>query len=489
MRFGTLVTLCYAFVSLTLAAPASTAAATSAADLEARWSAFRAAATDHQLYTLLYALPKGGDLHHHASGSNRSEWMWAILTDPTRNGGVTYYTRARFTSPADAIAPSVRFHTVSRHTYDHLPAATRAEYVALTDLTPVEREDWHNAFRLDAPGEGRAEFFGTHWQRMGDINRNPHVRFELLADNLKAYAAENVAYLESMFGVSGCILPDGTALTRDEALVLLRARLAAPDVADLPITVRFLGIVLRFHPRAEAQLAEEYGWIDAHRDLWVGLNLAGIEENNRGHPTRFTTAFRDLRRRYPTLPLAIHAGEMDAPDDHVRQTLLLGATRIGHGLNLLGDPGTLLLLQHSGRVLIETNLISNQLLDYTSDLTRHPFPEFLRTGIPTNLNTDDRGMWDSNLTDEYYTAVTAFNLSWAELVALGRHSLAFAFCDEVTKSRLLADYSARVAAFETAYLAVPPAAALARLATEVRPVTYGYARRNWSIAFSDQTTP
>lgn len=484
MRFGTLVTLCCALVSLAFAAPAS-AAASAAADLEARWSAFRAAATDHQLYAFLYALPKGGDLHQHASGSNRSEWMWAILTDPTRNGGVTYYTRARFTSPADAIAPSVRFHTVSRHTYDHLPAATRAEYVALTDLTPAEREGWHNAFRLDAPGEGRAEFFGTHWQRMGDINRNPHVRFELLADNLKAYAAENVAYLESMFGVSGCILPDGTALTRDEALVLLRARLAAPDVSDLPITVRFLEGILRFHPRAEAQLAEEYAWVNAHRDLWVGLNMAGIEENNRGHPTRFTTAFRDLRRQYPTLPLAIHAGEMDAPDDHIRQTLLLGATRIGHGLNLLGDPDTLLLLQHSGRVLIETNLISNQLLEYTPDLNRHPFPEFLRTGIPTNLNTDDRGMWDSNLTDEYYTAVTAFNLSWAELISLGRHSLTFAFCDETTKNRLLADYAARVAAFETAYLAVPPDAAFARLATEIRPVTYGYARRTWGISFAD----
>ena len=40
-------------------------------------------------------------------------------------------------------------------------------------------------------------------------------------------------------------------------------------------------------------------------------------------------------------------------------------------------------------------------------------------GIPLELPPN----WDSNLTDEYYTAVTAFNLSWNELVSLGRNSL------------------------------------------------------------------
>jgi adenosine deaminase CECR1 len=33
--------------------------------------------------------------------------------------------------------------------------------------------------------------------------------------------------------------------------------------------------------------------------------------------------------------LSIHAGEVDEPNDHVRDTLLLGADRIGHGVNLI----------------------------------------------------------------------------------------------------------------------------------------------------------
>jgi len=170
---------------------------------------------------------------------------------------------------------------------------------------------------------------------------------------------------------------------------------------------------------------------------------------------------------------------MDGPDAHIRDTLLLGATRIGHGVNLIKDPDTLLLLQQSRRVLVEINLISNRLLEYTPDLAVHPFPEYLRTGVPVCLNTDDRGMWDSNLTDEYYTAITTYNLSWDEVVTLGRNSLTYAFVQPDVKARLLADYDRAVAAFEAKY---QPADSLAQLAA-VKPVAYGYAKRTWGLVF------
>jgi adenosine deaminase CECR1 len=108
--------------------------------------------------------------------------------------------------------------------------------------------------------------------------------------------------------------------------------------------------------------------------MWVGLNMAGIEENGYGYPSRFLDTFRRMRARYPTLALSIHAGEMDGPDHHVRDTLLLGATRIGHGVNLIKDPDTLLLLQQTRRVLVEINLISNRLLGYVPDLSHAPVP-------------------------------------------------------------------------------------------------------------------
>ena len=454
------------------------------ADFNVRFEEIKAKATPAQLYAFLYATPKGGDLHNHSGGSELPEWRFAVYTDPARNGGDTFYTRVRFKSPPDAIRPDARFDTVRRYVFDRLPPEVKAEYVPLSELTPDEREGWCDAMRLDAAGEGRHEFFNVIWQRLGGTSRSLPAYTELLVENLKAFGAEGLLYLETQFGVEGMVDNDGNVIPVEQAVDYVRDRLAQPDVVATGMTVRFQRTVLRFAPRAEERLEETYAFVDSHRDLWVAINLAGIEENGFGHPGRFLATFRKLRSRYPTLPLSIHGGEMDGRNEHIRDTLLLGASRIGHGVNLLTDPDTFLLLQHSRRTLIETNLISNRLLEYTPDLAQHPFPEFLRTGVPVCLNTDDRGMWDSNMTDEYFTAVTQFNLSWNELVQLGRNSLAYAFVQPDVKQKLLATYDANIADFEKEYGsdAASLDVALAQLAT-IKPVTYGYAKRTWNLEF------
>ena len=452
------------------------------ADFAGRFDALKARATPAQLYALLSALPKGGDLHNHAAGEDRPEVLYAVATDPARNGGDVIYTRVKFSSPADAIDPTQRFHNIRRHTYESLPPAVQAEYVRLDSLTPAQQAAWCSSLRLDAPGKGRAEFFSVIWPRLGEIDENLPIIAEMIVENLKAFGAEHVAYVETQFTVAFTRDLAGQPIPTEEAVAYMRRRLAQPDVAATGVTVRFQRTILRFTPDAEQRLAEAYAFVDAHRDLWVGLNMAGIEENGHGYPARFLATFRQLRAKYPGLPLSIHAGEMDGNDTHIRDTLLLGATRIGHGCNILKDPDTLLLLQHAQRALIEVNLISNQLLEYTPDLAQHPFPELLRTGVPVCLNTDDRGMWDSNLTDEYFTAVTAFHLSWSEVVELGRNSLAWSFVQPEVKARLLADYATRVAVFEARYGAGSVDDALALLAA-VKPVTYTYAKRTWGLEF------
>ncbi len=114
---------------------------------------------------------------------------------------------------------------------------------------------------------------------------------------------------------------------------------------------------------------------------------------------------------------------------------------------------------------------------YTPDSAKNPFPEYLRTGIPVCLNTDDRGMWDSNLTDEYYTAVTAFNLSWPELVSLARSSIVYSFVQPDVKAALLADYERDVGAFESRMTGADWHESIAG----VEPVIYGYAKRKWGL--------
>lgn len=457
----------------------SLAATLSASSFSTRFEEIKRGSTPAQLYSFLYALPKGGDLHNHLGGSARPEWWLAIATDPNRNGGDTFYTRTRFHATPGTGVRLILYHTVRQHGYDVLSPEVRADYTRLDRLTPEQKQGWLDSLRLDRSGEGREEFFDWIWPRLGQLGSNLNVMGEVLVEIIKAYGAEGMRYLETQQAAMGFVDNAGRGISPDDAAAYFRQRLAQPDAVASGVTVRFQSTVLRFLPRAEQQLENFYRFVDAHRDLWVGINMAGIEENNKGHPARFLAKYRELRRTIPTLSLSIHGGEMDWHDSHVRDTLMLGASRIGHGLNLIRDPDTLLLLQQTRRVLIEINLISNQLLEYTPDLAQHPFPEYLRTGIPVCLNTDDRGMWDSNLTDEYYTAVTAFNLSWDELVQLGRNSLAFSFAQPEVKAKLLAEYEAAVVAFEQKFAQGDFAAALAG----IKPVTYGYAQRKWGFAF------
>lgn len=449
-------------------------------DPQAWFEAFKAQATDKELYRFLYAMPKGGDLHNHLSGSIISEWFYALaLAQQAR--GYRYYTKVRIDNcrpyGADEFGGSsylMLFVNIQESRYRRLSRCERGEYRPLDALDATQKAAWLDSLRLDKPHEGRDEFFQAHWQRMGDLYANPYIAADALVLNMQSFAAEGVAYLESMIGVTGFITAEGAPLTADEVADIYRARLARDDALASGVSLRLQVAVVRFLPDAEERLQALYEFVARNGDLFVAVNMVGREDNDKGYPLRFLPTLRELRRRHHGVRLAVHAGEVDEPNGHVRDTLLLGADRIGHGVNLITDPDTLRLMRH-GPYLIEINLISNLLLGYVSDYRQHPFPEYLRTGIPVALSTDDRGMWDSNLTDEFFVAVKAFNLSWSELVRLSENSLRYSFAPPAMKAELLERLQIRLDDF-TRRIATRPANALA-----TRARSYGFTCRRYGL--------
>lgn len=426
------------------------------ADMNAWFREFKQSASDQDLYKLLWSLPKGGDLHHHLSGAGYSEWWYDIATRPEQNGGYRYYTKTRLlqcrgygTNEYGPNPQNLLFRTIQASTYAALSDCEKQEYELLSELDENTRLAWFNSIRLDEAHEGRNEFFERHWQRLNELTSNPHIGAHILLKNMQAFAAEGLQYLETQVNVDRSITPQGELMSPAASLKVYTDMLTSEAARKTGVTVRFQYALLRFLPHAEDHLRWMYDFVDQHRDLYVGVNMVGREDNDKGHPLRFLPVLRELRRQYPAIKLAIHAGEVDEPNQHVKDTLLLGAQRIGHGLNTITDPDTLLLMRH-GPYLIEINLISNRLLDYTEDYAGHPFPEYLRTDIPVALTTDDRGMWDSTLTDEYYVAVKEFNLSWQELTGLARQSLKHSFLAEDDKQAALTTYEQRLRQFAEA---------------------------------------
>lgn len=408
---------------------------------------------DEALYRVLYHMPKGGDLHNHLSGSNFSEWMFDLALEQ-RERGYEYYTKVRIENcvpyGGNAFGGDryyLMFRNIAAVDHKQLSDCEKNEYKLLQDLNDEEKAGWMDSIRLDKPYEGRDEFFGTHWPRMHALGWNPWFQAEMLYLNMRAFGDEGLTYLEPQVSVHGMRQPDGTPIPKEEVVQILRDRLAANDAQATGVTVRFQISVLRFLPNAEDVLRSVYKFVHDHSDLFVAVNMVGREDNDKGHPRRFLDTYRELRRQYSGVKLSIHAGEVDEPNYHVRDTLLLGANRIGHGNNLITDDDTMRLMRH-GPYLIEINLISNLLLNYVSDYSQHPFPEFLRTGIPVALSTDDRGMWDSTMTDEFFVAVKEFDLSWDEIKMLSRNSLQYAFVQDDEKERLLSDFAERMQKFE-----------------------------------------
>jgi len=413
----------------------------------------KAAGNAEDLYRMLYYMPKGGDLHNHLSGAAFPEWLYdGALAEKAR--GYEYYTKLRIENCRDyggnEFGPMpyyLMFRNIMAVQYEQLSDCEKSEYKRLEDLTDDEKAAWMNSIRLDKPHEGRDEFFQTHWQRMFAIIWNPWLQAEMLYKNMKAFGEEGVTYLELQVPVAGFQRPDGTLMPPIETVNILRERLKQKDAIDTGVTVRFQIAILRFLPNAEDALRRVYQFVYENSDIFVAVNMVGREDNDKGYPARFLPTMREMRRQYSGVNLSIHAGEVDEPNSHVKDTLLLGADRIGHGLNLITDDDTMRLMRH-GPYLVEINLISNLMLHYIDDYTQHPFPEYLRTGIPVALSTDDRGMWDSTMTDEFFVAVTEFNLSWDEVKQLSRNSLAHAFVTPDLKQELLAKYDSDISRFE-----------------------------------------
>jgi adenosine deaminase CECR1 len=446
------------------------------ADFAQRFEQIKASVTPSELYALLFALPKGGDIHHHNGLSIYAGVWYRIATSPATLARNSFYTLTEVHNCPGAVDPQIRFVTIQKATWAALPPCQQSQYEALQSLSAERKAAWISSLMLDKPGEGRDEFFERIVTRLGDLNRDPYVLANAMAENLRLFGAEGVRYIEAQWIPGGAWDATGKPIPPEEANRIVLERLRQPDVRQSGVELRFQDVIIRYRPDAEQQLEAAYEWVSHHRDMWVGINMAGREDNDKGYALRFLPTYRKLRRTYADIPLSIHAGEKDSPGHEVRDTLLLGANRIGHGVNLITDPDTMLLMRNN-RYLVEINLVSNRVLEYVPDTSQHPFPEYLRFGIPVCLNTDDRGSWDSNMTDEYFTAVTNFRLTWAEVRQLGRNSLEYSFAEAQLKEKMLRDYEGALAAFERRYGGDDWRAQL----SSVRPLISGYANRTWGF--------
>jgi adenosine deaminase len=177
----------------------------------------------------------------------------------------------------------------------------------------------------------------------------------------------------------------------------------------------------------------------------VGFALAGEEA---GHPAKHhIDAFHFAQRQ--NFSITIHAGESFGPESIWQALQYCGAHRIGHGTRLIEDMvvvdgkvvklGSLAQYVLDRRIPIEVCLQSNVHTGATPSMADHPFPHFLSKGFRVTLNTDNRLMSKTTMTDEYMVAVREFGCSLQQLEKLAINAMKSAFAHHEERLRFIFD--------------------------------------------------
>jgi adenosine deaminase len=270
------------------------------------------------------------------------------------------------------------------------------------------------------------------------------VAFECVED----LAADSVVYAEVRFAPE---LHIDQGLSLDAVVDAVLAGFADGEKSAAAegrtIVVRCLVTAMRHAARSReiAELAIRF------RDKGVvGFDIAGAEAGYP--PTRHLDAFEYMRNN--NARFTIHAGEaFGLPSIHEAMAFC-GADRLGHGVRIVDDItidddgqahlGRQAAILRDKRIPFEMCPSSNVQTGAVASIAEHPFDLLARLRFRVTVNTDNRLMSDTTMSQEMLRLVEAFGYGWSDLERFTINAMKSAFLpfderlaiiDEVIKPR------------------------------------------------------
>jgi adenosine deaminase len=185
-----------------------------------------------------------------------------------------------------------------------------------------------------------------------------------------------------------------------------------------PIVVRQILTAMR-HQARSLEIAE---LVVRYRDQGVvGFDIAGAEAGFP--PTRHLDAFEYLQRE--NAHFTIHAGEAFGLPSIWEAIQWCGADRLGHGVRIIDDIsqgpdggyvlGRLASYVRDKRIPLEMCPSSNVQTGAAASIAEHPIRVLKDLGFRVTVNTDNRLMSGTSMTDEMFALVEAFGYTLADL--------------------------------------------------------------------------
>ncbi|MCE9599510.1 MAG: adenosine deaminase, partial [Spirochaetia bacterium] len=307
------------------------------------------------LRTFLRRMPKGAELHTHLSGTPGPDRLLQLAaTAKTVKYFVSLPIKAEATEDPTAYAFSAYPTTTQQP-----PANPKLKYVTPDALLKSSEYKAHLAEFRQAnlinshDAKPLATFYATTFQRRGAVVNNREMLPLMLVDEIKQARRHRLSYLEMQLNPFPAD-PTLKSAENERAMNVTSAREFLQTLVDTveqenktapahqQVQVRFILAFLRTSPRILTQLPIAFEIASAKDSVGqaiAGINLVGNEYSEDLKAGQFIAGpenMRDylltLKRTYPRVHIALHAGEITAWDWHIRDSALSGAERIGHAV-------------------------------------------------------------------------------------------------------------------------------------------------------------
>ncbi|HSG79990.1 MAG TPA: adenosine deaminase [Acidimicrobiia bacterium] len=308
-----------------------------------------------------------------------------------------------------------------------LELADACRYPGLPRDEPESLATW-----FDQRGSGSLVRYLEAFAHTVAVMQTPDALARVAREEVEDLAADGVVYAEVRFAPS-LHLQDG--LSRSEVIAAVLEG-TGEGVAATGIEVRIIVDAMRHDTDAEEVVAAAAPFLG--RGV-VGFDLAGPEA---GFPAREHRRAIDAARD-AGFRLTIHAGEADGPSS-IADALDCGAERIGHGVRIIDDcrvrdgevveagpVAARVVLQDAALEICPTSNLGTGAFPSAS---AHPIGMLHRAGFPVTINTDNRLMSRTSMTDEFGLVVGHHAFELGDLRAVTLRAVDAAFCDDATRS-------------------------------------------------------
>lgn len=427
-------------------------------------------------------MPKGGDLHHHFSGSVYAEPLLerAIAEDFYLNLETMAVSK---TKPSNG----------NWENFSSLKNKGKLEHYEQQIMQTWSVKDYNGSVPSDD------QFFDSFMKFEPTIQGH---FAEGMLELKKRAIAENVSYIETQLSTIPCDmnvsdLNDFNAKLRqastqkDEKAVLKLldelykslqkkdAKKYADDfntnflaklhkdlkIDDEKFTMRYQNFVLRFMEPVDLFKNLVIAFISSSESkLTAGVNIVSPEhgENSMKDYWLHMVMFKYCHSKFPDVKYTLHAGELTLglvqPEEltwHINDAIYVaGANRIGHGVDIAYEANSYDLLKYMAQknIPIEINLVSNEFILKVKE-NRHPFTLYKEFNVPIVISTDDAGILRSNMTEQYVLLAKRYpDVNYQTIKKYVYNSINYSFIqDESVKKQLIKDLDNRFKTFEAKF--------------------------------------